>query len=102
MREQIVPQSEVIRAIVLEDSPCCEDPHLIFAAERVKARIESLPVGRRRLATCGEHGVGENCPIIDEATMVVKLRPDCDYVRLPPFDLIAAALAANPMSFFGE
>ena len=26
-RERIAPQSEVIRVIVLEDSPCCEVPH---------------------------------------------------------------------------
>ena len=26
LRERVAPQSEVIRAIVLEDSPCCEVP----------------------------------------------------------------------------
>ena len=25
--ERVAPQSEVMRAIVLEDSPCCEVPH---------------------------------------------------------------------------
>ena len=28
LRERVAPHSEVIRVIVLEDSPCCEVPHL--------------------------------------------------------------------------
>ena len=27
LRERVAPQFEVIRVIVLEDSPCCEVPH---------------------------------------------------------------------------
>ena len=33
LSERVVPQSEVIRAILLEDSPCCGVPHLGLGAE---------------------------------------------------------------------
>ena len=32
-RDRVVPQSEVIRDILLEDSPCCGVPHPVVAAE---------------------------------------------------------------------
>ena len=33
LRERILPQSELIRAIILEGSPCCGVPHLRLDAE---------------------------------------------------------------------
>ena len=36
LRERVVPQSEVIRAILLEDSPCCGVPHLAGSTPSVK------------------------------------------------------------------
>ena len=49
--ERVAPQSEVIRVIVLEDSPCCEVPHRLSgrtlfdvgAVEvRGRVRVEAL------------------------------------------------------------
>ena len=42
--ERIVPQSEVIRAVLLEDSPCCGVPHLALR-RRVRSHVRDPPHG---------------------------------------------------------
>ena len=49
LREHIVPQSEVIRAISLEDSQCCEVPHRPTPVDlRVAEASKFWHAGRRK------------------------------------------------------
>ena len=48
LRERILPQSEVIRAIVLEDSPCCGVPHLGRQVVHQNPPLVRVPAKRRR------------------------------------------------------
>ena len=43
LRERVAPQSEVIRVIVLEDSPCCAGPHRLAALVAV---VRAVPEER--------------------------------------------------------
>ena len=45
-REQIIPQSEVIRAILLEDSPCCGVPHRAVERPQPFCRVGLARGGR--------------------------------------------------------
>ena len=51
-KERIAPQSEVIRAIVLEGSPCCEVPH----------RRMRRPVGQTGLRAAARDGAAASRP----------------------------------------
>ena len=52
LMKHVAPQSEVIRVIVLEDSPCCEVPHQERSQVRVRDSSRSdhvrLELVRRR------------------------------------------------------
>ena len=93
LREHIVPQSEVIRAVLLEDSPCCGVPHLIGAGV-VLAHCSVRPGaglvhrhGHRRGGACSSRvdqcdAIGNGYPTQLEGAAFCRtgrcgLRPEC-------------------------
>ena len=63
LRERVAPQSEVIRVIILEDSPCCEVPHRdVLAQPRARRRCRHARCSLWRGGACrillagGGHG----------------------------------------------
>ena len=61
--ERVVTQSEVVRAMLLEDSPCCGVPHLGQVADRVIwVHQVGRPLVRQRLGRLAELAVGGHNP----------------------------------------